>query len=234
MKSYALALLLPLAVIAAGNVGSDARGEIRGTVRFAGTPPAAEAVDMSADAVCAEANAGRTVMVSRVKVGGGGGLADAVVYVKDAPASSGGAAAEPALLDQQGCIYAPHVVALRVGQPLRIRNSDPTLHNVHVRSERNREFNLGQPIRGLESRRTFTSGEVGIDVSCDVHGWMSGVIAVFDHPYFAVSGEDGGFVLAGVPAGTYTVEAWHETLGVTSQQVTVTATGEAQVTLEFR
>jgi plastocyanin len=154
--------------------------------------------------------------------------------VKDAPASSGGAAAEPALLDQQGCIYAPHVVALRVGQPLRIRNSDPTLHNVHVRSERNREFNLGQPIRGLESRRTFTSGEVGIDVSCDVHGWMSGVIAVFDHPYFAVSGEDGGFVLAGVPAGTYTVEAWHETLGVTSQQVTVTATGEAQVTLEFR
>jgi hypothetical protein len=104
---------------------------------------------------------------------------------------------------------------------------------VHVRAEHNREFNIGQPIQGLEVRRTFTEAEVGIDVSCDVHGWMSGVIAVFDHPYFAVSGADGGFALEGLPAGTYTVEVWHETLGVTSRQVTVPATGDVQLTLEF-
>jgi plastocyanin len=210
-----------------------AAGTVRGTIRFAGGAAPPEPVDMSSDAVCAAAHGGGTVRVSKVKVTNGGELADAIVYVKDAPRTPGGAEAEPVLLDQRGCIYEPHVVALRVGQPLRIRNSDPTLHNVHVRAEHNREFNIGQPIQGLEVRRTFTEAEVGIDVSCDVHGWMSGVIAVFDHPYFAVSGADGGFALEGLPAGTYTVEVWHETLGVTSRQVTVPATGDVQLTLEF-
>jgi hypothetical protein len=207
-------------------------GAVRGTVRYAGSPPAAEPVDMSGEAACAAAHAGRTVALQKVQVGADGGLQDAIVYVRDAPRGPA-ASAEPALLDQRGCIYEPHVIALRVGQPLVIRNSDPTLHNVHVRAERNREFNIGQPIQGLESRRAFDAAEVGIDVSCDVHGWMSGVIAVFDHAHFDVTGEDGSFVLPNLPAGDYVVEVWHETLGVRTQPVTVPATGAAQVTIEF-
>ncbi len=114
-----------------------------------------------------------------------------------------------------------------------MRNSDETLHNVHVRATNNREFNIGQPIRGIESRRTFENAEVGISVTCDVHGWMSGVIAVFDHDWFAVSGENGGFSIDGVPAGSYVIDAWHETLGVQSQRVTVGAGGDATVTFRF-
>jgi hypothetical protein len=125
------------------------------------------------------------------------------------------------LLDQQDCVCTPHVVNVRTGQTLTIRNRDETLHDVHIRAHNNREFTIGQPFRGVEIRRTFTQAEVGINVACDVHGWMSGVIAVFDHDGFAVSGDDGAFSLAELPPGDYVLEAWHETLGTQTQRLTV-------------
>jgi len=209
------------------------RVAVTGAARFEGTPPAGDPIDFGGDDYCAGAHANARVLKRTVVTGPVGGLQDVVIYIRNAPAAPGAPPATPVVLDQQGCLYAPHVVALRARQTLLVRNSDETLHNVHVRAKANREFNIGQPIRGIESRRSFERAEVGISVTCDVHGWMSGAIAVFDHDWFAVTREDGGFSLDGVPAGTYTIEAWHETLGTQSQQVTVGAGGDAEVTFRF-
>ncbi|MGH7502301.1 MAG: carboxypeptidase regulatory-like domain-containing protein [Longimicrobiales bacterium] len=220
-----------------GAVGSSieerqGRAAISGIVRFQGTPPPGEQVDFGTETYCAEQHSA-PLLESAVAVGLDGGLRNVVVYLREAPVVQGGPPDEAVRLDQVGCVYTPRVVALRAGQTLLIRNSDATLHNVHVRAQKNREFNIGQPIRGITSRRVFEQSEVGIHVSCDVHGWMKGAIAIFDHPWFAVSDENGSFAIEDVPPGEYILEAWHESLGVRQQQVTVRATGDADVSFTF-
>jgi hypothetical protein len=113
------------------------------------------------------------------------------------------------------------VFGIRVGQRLDIKNSDPTLHNIHALQAANQEFNTGQPIQGQITPRTFQQKEVMIPFKCDVHGWMNAYMGVLDHPYFAVTGSDGTFDMKTLPPGTYTIEAWHEKLGTSSQQVTI-------------
>jgi hypothetical protein len=136
-------------------------------------------------------------------------------------------------LDQQGCRYSPHVFGIQTGQTLEILNSDPTLHNIHAMPANNREFNTGQPIQGMKTEQSFENVEVMVPFKCDVHGWMNAYAGVLDHPYFAVTTADGGFELSNVPPGTYTVEAWHETLGTQTQSVTVDASGTAEVSFTF-
>ena len=110
-----------------------------------------------------------------------------------------------------------------VGQPLEVVNSDPTLHNIHAIPATNSEFNTGQPIKGMRFSHTFTAKEVMVPFKCDVHGWMNAFAAVLDHPFFAVSSTDGTFEIAGLPPGTYVIEAWHEELGSQTTEVTVAA-----------
>jgi hypothetical protein len=149
-----------------------------------------------------------------------GGLGQVFVWVKNAP--SGGAAPTDAVeLDQQGCEYHPHIVAVRTGQPLKIKNNDDTLHNIHPRPTINAEFNIGQPRKGMESMKTFDKQEVMIPVGCDVHPWMRSYISVVGHPYFAVTKEDGSYEIKGLPPGEYEVEAIHEKLKSQTQKVTV-------------
>lgn len=207
---------------------------VTGTVRFEGAAPAPVRLDMSSDPYCAQASAATPAVVRSVEVGPQGGLGGVVVHVRGRVAGSRAAPGEPVVLDQQACMYRPTVIALGVNQPLLIRNSDGTLHNVHVRAKANRSFNLGQPMKGLESRRAFPTPEVGITVSCDVHGWMSGAIAVFDHAYFAVTGADGRFSIDGLPPGDYELEAWHPTLGTQTASVRVTAGSDATPVIVFR
>ena len=204
-----------------------------GQVRFAGEPPAGAEIDMSADAYCRD-QYDEAVMDRPVRVGSGGGLADVLVRVVNAPASRAAPEAE-ALLAQAGCLYAPRSVAVRVGQPLVIRNSDATLHNVRVVPAANAGFNLGQPIRGIQSTRSFETPEIGIPVRCDIHGWMTASIHILEHEFFDITGESGAFTLPTLPAGDYEIEAWHPTLGTVTGRVSVTADGAAAapLTLEF-
>src|SRR5205085_5622269 len=119
-----------------------------------------------------------------------------------------------------GCMYKPHVVALQVGQELVVRNSDGVLHNINARPKNNQGFNIGQPVKGMENKKMFAKTEVMIPIKCDVHPWMAGWIGVQNHPFAAVSDETGSFSLKGLPAGTYTIEAWPENYGTTTQSVT--------------
>jgi hypothetical protein len=203
---------------------------ISGKIAFEGTPPAADIVKLSADPKCATIHP-KGLERTPVKVTDGG-LADVVVYVKSGISGTYPAPSEPALLDQDGCDYHPHVLALLVGQPLKIRNSDDTLHNIHPRPQVNAEFNLGQPRQGMESTKTFDKPETMIPVGCDVHPWMRAYVNVFSHPFFAVTKDDGTFEIKGLPAGEYEVEALHSKAKPVSGKITV-KDGEA-ATLDLK
>ena len=126
----------------------------------------------------------------------------------------------------------PHA-GVQVGQTVVIRNSDATLHNVHAVPANNAEFNNGQPFEGMELEHTFDSVEVMVPFKCDVHPWMSSYMGVLDHPFFAVTGDDGMFSIDGLPAGDYVLEVWHEELGTQEMAVTVEADAAAEANFDF-
>jgi plastocyanin len=217
----------------AKRVDASKAGNIAGRVTFEGTPPANEPIPMAADPVCARENSGGatfdTVVVDN------GGLENVFVYVKDGLGDYYfDVPTDAVTLDQKGCRYTPHVFGLRVGQPLEIVNSDATMHNVHAVPAVNREFNFSQHVTGMKERKTFTAREVMVRFKCDVHTWMSAFAGVLDHPYFAVTANGGQFQLKGLPAGTYTVEAWHEKLGTSSQSVTLGEREDRNITFTFK
>ena len=169
-----------------------------------------------------------------VVTGTDGGLQNVFVYVKDGLGDvSFPVPATPAVIDQKGCQYRPHVFGVQVGQPIEILNSDATLHNIHALPMANQGFNVGQALQGLRHTHTFSTKEVMVPFKCDVHRWMSAYVGVLDHPFHAVTKADGSFALNGLPPGTYTVEAWHESLGTMTQSVTVGAKETKEVTFSF-
>ncbi|MCI0446864.1 carboxypeptidase-like regulatory domain-containing protein, partial [bacterium] len=117
-------------------------------------------------------------------------------------------------------------LGLMVNQTLTIKNSDPTLHNIHPQPKINTPFNLAQPMQNMTTNKTFDKVEVMIPVKCDVHRWMESYIGVLNHPFYSVTGADGSFTIKNLPAGTYTIEAWHEKYGAQTASVTV-ADGQA-------
>ena len=211
---------------AAAAQGAGGSARVTGSVTFNGTAPAAAKIKMDADPVCQlQHPQGRE---SEEVVASNGKLANVFVYVKSGlEGKTFPAPTTPVTLDQHGCWYQPHVLGIQVNQPLEIVNSDQTLHNINVKPATNQPFNIAQPMQGMKSTKKFAKPEVMIKTKCNVHPWMSAYIGVVAHPFFAVTGEDGSFSLAGLPAGTYTLEAWHEQFGVKTQSVTV-ADGETQ------
>lgn len=205
-------------------------GGLTGSIKLEGTPPASETINRRSDPYCEQLGEARTqnFVVSN------GGLQNVFVYVKDGLGQMKFPVPTTAIvLDQQGCTYAPRVFGIQAGQPLEILNSDETLHNIHALPMNNREFNRGQALKGLKHTHVFTTAEVMVPFKCDVHGWMRAYVGVLDHPFHAVTDAGGAFSLDGLPPGTYTIEAWHESLGTQTQSVTIGAQESKDVTFAF-
>jgi plastocyanin len=210
-------------------------GTLTGHIKLEGTPPAAEIVRLDGDPKCASLAQGEERRTEYIVVGTGNSLQNVFVYVKDGlPPRLYPVPTTPVVLDQQKCRYAPRVLGLQVGQPLTIRNSDPLLHNVRAEATVNQPFDLGTPIQGMEVTRTFSTREVMVPFGCNVHAWMNGYVGVLEHPYFAVTDENGRFAIPQLPAGTFTIEIWHERLGTQMQQVTVAAKDTTDVTFTYK
>jgi hypothetical protein len=204
---------------AATSAGDPGSGAITGKVSFSGTAPPPQKVKLSADPRCAVIHKdGLERQPVKVK---DGGLADVLVYVKSGIGASYSAPAEPFLLDQIGCEYHPSMAVVMVGQPFRIRNSDDTLHNIHPRPTANREFNIGQPRKGMEVTKSFEKAEMMIPTGCEVHPWMRAYISVLAHPFFALTKEDGSYEIRALPDGEYEVEAVHSQLKSATGRVSV-------------
>jgi plastocyanin len=204
----------------------DTSTSVTGVVKFEGSAPKPTRIDMSADPNCLKAHP-TPATTEDVVTGADGALENAVVYVSDGlQGQTFQPPAEPAVLEQKGCLYKPHVVALQANQKLNVVNSDSTTHNIHPIPNNNREWNMTQP-PGVPLEQAFAREEIAITVKCNIHPWMRGYIAVFKHPFFAVTGKDGSFELKNLPPGNYTITAWHGKLGMQSQKVTVSG-GQTQ------
>ena len=205
-------------------------GQITGEIQFQGTKPHLRAINMANDPECVEENQGREVYVQDGAVNPNNTLPNAFVYVKSgAPQSQ--PPAQPVTLDQQGCIYVPHVLGIMVGQTLKVVNSDFTTHNIHVMAKNNPQWNTSQPPGAAPINNKFDNPEIMVPVECNEHRWMKAYIGVVANPFYDVSDTQGKFMIKGLPAGTYTIETWTATFG--TQEKTVTLRPNETATLDF-
>ena|ERR1051326_1389555 len=214
----------PAAAPAASPVEDANAATVTGKVTLDGAPPAAKALDMSATPFCAKAHPEGAK--SEEVVANAGALKNAFVYIKSGlPDKTWPAPSQPVLLDQKGCMYSPHVVAVMAGQNIEVKNSDQTNHNIHPLPKVNQEWNESQPPGSEPKLKSFAREEILVPVKCNIHPWMRSYIAVMNHPFFAVTGDDGTYTIKGLPPGTYTITVWHEKLAPTGmdQQITVGA-----------
>jgi plastocyanin len=185
-------------------------------VTFAGTPPAPEKIDMSADPACKGDNSWRSIVVDNSR------LANVLVYVKS---GLGERKFDPLstklTVEQKGCTYHPHVAAVMAGQPVEFLDDDMTMHNVHPKTKNNKEWNQAEQANGGSVTRTFQNPELMILVGCNQHPWMKMYLSVISNPFYAVTGPDGSFTLKGLPPGTYTIAAVQEKLGEKTETITV-------------
>ncbi len=223
-------------VIAAGLLcGGVVRGDITGSVKLEGKAPDMPEINMKAVAECAKKHKD-PVYEETVVVGEKGELANVVVALKpDDPSALGGEPRkEDIVLDQKGCQYFPHVIAMQVGQPMKVKNDDEFQHNVHSLAQTNPSFNFSQPNKDDGKPVDPPKATETYKVKCDVHPWMNAWVVVFDHPFFATTGEDGKFDIKGtVPDGDYKVMAWHEKYGTQEGTVTV-KDGKGEVNFTFK
>lgn len=208
-------------------------GAIKGKISFAGEAPQRRQIQMAADPKCQAANPdgrlGDTWLVAN------GALQNVFVYVKEGlTGKTFPVPTEPVEIDQVGCMYTPRVAGIMVGQELVVKNGDDTLHNVHAVPENSKPFNNAMPLKDMSIKKKFTAPEIMVRFKCDVHPWMSAYLGVLDHPLYAVSAADGTFEIKNVPAGTYTIEAWHEAAGTQTQQLAVTDDGSATADFTFK
>lgn len=226
----------PAAPAGGGSAFDPATGtaSVSGKIALEGTPQPPAPIKMSADAVCMSLH--KEPVYSEEVLASDGKLQNVFVYVKEGLEKySFTTPAEAATINQEGCHYIPHVGGMMVNQKLKILNSDPTLHNIHCWAEKNPQFNIGQPVKGMTTEKeTFTTPEVMVRFKCDVHKWMASYVGVLPHPYFSVSGKDGAFTLKNLPAGDYVIEAWHEKYGTQTQKVTVADKDSKEVNFSFK
>ena len=171
---------------------------------------------------------GTEAVIEKVVVGPNKGLSNAVVSVAGA---KGAPTAKKAVIDQHGCKFVPHVVAMTPGE-IEVKNSDDILHNIHTYSTANPPVNKAQPKFKKVMTEKFEKPEI-IKVTCDVHSWMLGWIAVMPHPFFAITDANGVAKIENVPPGKQTIEVWHETLGKMTKDVEVKPGQTTKVSIEM-
>jgi len=232
--TIAICISNPHAVKAGGSSAStNGAASVRGVVKFEGTVPKAKPISMSADPSCAKQHPS-PVFAQEVATDPKGDLQNVIVFVSEGLGDrTFDAPTQAVVVEQKGCMYEPHVLAVRANQPLHVVNDDPTSHNIHPTPANNREWNKAEP-PGTSLDESFAREEIAIPVKCNVHPWMRGYIAVFKHPFFAVTGKDGGFDLSNLPPGTYTIKAWHEKLGTSTQTVTISANETKEISFVFK
>jgi hypothetical protein len=222
----AIALVTGVAFVAnrPGPAGAQGGGTIEATVTYAGAP-VVEKLKVNKDTE----KCGTETQIEKVVVGGNKGLANAVVSV---PGAKGAAPAKTKpVLDQHGCKFVPHVVVMTPGE-IEIKNSDDILHNIHTYSTANPSINKAQPKFKKTMTEKLEKPEV-VKVTCDVHSWMLGWVAVTPGPA-AVTDKDGVAKIENVPAGKQKVEVWHETLGKQEKEVEVKAGQTTKVSFEMK
>ncbi|HEY2900719.1 MAG TPA: carboxypeptidase regulatory-like domain-containing protein [Polyangia bacterium] len=202
---------------------------IKGLVTLKGPPPEVKMIKRDTDPYCAQ----KQMKEEDVIVGAGGALKNVIVRISKGVTGHYDPPVQDAALDQLDCMYRPRVQAIMTGQSLVIKNGDQTLHNVHSYKGPSTLFNQAQ-IPGLApmGKKFNESGDI-IKFKCDVHPWMTGYVSVTNHPFFAVTGDDGTFSIAKVPAGTYTLEAWHERYGSKTADITVAADKPTEINFSF-
>lgn len=207
-------------LIVFGIVSSTYGGDITGRVTLKGTPPPERVVDLKSDAILA-AKHPKGLTTRHYQTSGDGGLHHVLVYVRG---SFEGVTFEPPratpVLDHADGLFQPYVMGIRVGQQLQLKCSDGTICTFHSQPKANKGFSI-TPIQGTVPS-VFTKPEVPVRFRCDVHLWNYAYVGVFEHPYFAVTDEQGRFTVRGVPAGKYNIEIFHPKGGTNAQPITVT------------
>src|SRR6202163_610268 len=220
-----VALLASAALTSAGPGG----GTVDGKVTYEGTPAKMKPIDMSKEPSCAQQHS-TPITTETVVTGPGNALENVVVYVSAGVPDDTTPPAQAASITQKGCQYLPHVVPMVVNQELKVINADQTSHNIHPLAKVNREWNKSQPPGTPPFTEKFDKPEF-IPVKCNIHPWMHSSFAVLKNSHYSVSSGDGGFSLANLPPGKYTVTAWHEAYGDQTQEVTIS--GNETKTISF-
>ena len=225
---------------AGGMPGAAGAGAVTGIVKFKGTRPEPRPInEVAGNAFCKQCYKDKLPVRDNVVIGKNGDddtLENVLVYVsKGLEGKEFEAPKKPAVLDQVGCMYTPHVVAVMVGQTLQVRNSDATLHNVMSMPRSNPGFNFAMAVQGGTSNLVFRQPEFKLNVKCFMHPWMSGYVHVLEHPFFAVTGTDGTFKIEGLPPGEYEVTVLHEAgaLEATPATSTITVAADEASDVEF-
>ena len=200
-------------------------GRITGTVTFVGTPPQPETltVDRDQEKCGVESHLSESLVVSKT-----GGIQNVVVSIENIEKGK----AQPALeqnptLVQEKCRFNPHVLLVPADSTIDLYNRDKAMHNIHTVSKANPVVNKAHPSFKKRLRFKLRKPET-IKVKCDMHTWMSGWFVVTEHPYYVITAADGTFSLSDVPPGTYTLKAWHETLGTQTQEIEIQTNGETK------
>jgi hypothetical protein len=214
--------------------GATGNARVVVKVLLSGVAPVPAEIPTTGDSYCVEAHQSDPLLSQTVQVGADGALVDALVFVSDGVSGTYATPQTPVTLDHKGCVYGPHVIGMMAGQPLRMLNSDATMHNFHPMPAINSEFNIGMPFQGMKETRIFPKPEPVFHIKCDLHPWESAYLATFSHPFFGVSNREGIVEINSLPAGTFELKAWHERYGVQTQGVSVAAGETKQLTVTYK
>jgi len=207
-------------------------GDINGKVKYEGGIPKMKPIKMAADPICDGQHSSGPARSEWLIAKDDGSLKNVFIYVESGlDEKKFEIPSEPVVLNQVGCVYVPHVLGAQVGQNIDILNSDGTLHNVHAmpKNKNNAAFNEAMPGARKKITKKFNDSEVMVRMKCDVHPWMGAYIGVVNHPFFTVSDENGNFSIKNLPAGEYTLKAWHERLPPKTTTIKVADDGESSV-----